>query len=159
MGALVPWLAGPPHAQVLAELQFAFNTEFDSPCPDRRLLQSRLSRMLAGNQCFGVAIGAQADPAGMGIITLRPTIYSDGPLGVLDELYIKPVKRGTGLGTALLRLAISELLARGGEEMHINVDEEDIDTRRFYVRHGFRNSEPGSDQRMLLYIQDFPRSG
>ena len=36
--------------------------------------------------------------------------------------------------------------------MHINVDEVDVDTRRFYERHGFRNIEPGVDYRMLCYI-------
>lgn len=36
--------------------------------------------------------------------------------------------------------------------MHINVDEVDHDTRRFYERHGFRNIEDGVDYRMLCYI-------
>jgi len=36
--------------------------------------------------------------------------------------------------------------------MHINVDEVDADTRRFYERHGFRNIEDGTDYRMLCYI-------
>jgi hypothetical protein len=38
--------------------------------------------------------------------------------------------------------------------MHINVDEEDTDTRRFYERHGFRNMLPGSDYRMLFYERE-----
>ncbi|MEZ5088969.1 MAG: hypothetical protein R2719_04130 [Micropruina sp.] len=41
---------------------------------------------------------------------------------------------------------------RGGGEMHINVDEIDVDARRFYERHGFVNIEPGTDYRMLCYI-------
>jgi len=36
-----------------------------------------------------------------------------------------------------------------GAEIHINVDEVDTDTRRFYNRHGFLNIEPGADYRML----------
>jgi hypothetical protein len=40
----------------------------------------------------------------------------------------------------------------GSPEMHINVDEVDADTRRFYERHGFRNIEEGTDYRMLCYI-------
>jgi hypothetical protein len=31
---------------------------------------------------------------------------------------------------------------RGGGEIHINVDEIDTDTRRFYERHGFVNIKP-----------------
>ncbi len=55
----------------------------------------------------------------------------------------------------LLTRAIEEVRARGGGEMHINVDEVDTDARRFYERHGFVNIEPGSDSRMLLYIGEF----
>ena len=36
--------------------------------------------------------------------------------------------------------------------MHINVDEVDVDTRRFYERHRFVNIEDGLDYRMLCYV-------
>jgi hypothetical protein len=43
-------------------------------------------------------------------------------------------------------------------EIHINVDEVDTDTRRFYERHGFVNIEPGQEQgqdyRMLCYLRE-----
>ena len=40
---------------------------------------------------------------------------------------------------------------RGSEDMHIAVDEVDVDTRRFYERHGFSNVEEGTEDRMLFY--------
>jgi GNAT superfamily N-acetyltransferase len=64
---------------------------------------------------------------------------------------IRPALRADGIGSALLQRAVDELRTRGGEEMHINVDEVDVDTRRFYERHGFANTEAGTDDRMLLY--------
>ncbi len=73
---------------------------------------------------------------------------------MLDELYVIPDLRGGGIGTQLLRRAIEEVRARGGGEMHINVDEIDTDARRFYERHGFVNVEPGRDYRMLCYIRE-----
>ena len=39
-------------------------------------------------------------------------------------------------------------------EMRIGVDEDDIDARRFYERHGFWNVEPGETSRMLCYVSD-----
>ena len=112
----------------------------------------RFQRLLADPAAFVLLAGDRADPLGYAVVTLRPTVYTDGPLAVLDELYVRPARRGEMIGTALLTRAIDEVLARGGGEMHINVDEVDTDARRFYERHGFVNIEPGRDYRMLLYV-------
>lgn len=98
--------------------------------------------------------GERAGPAGHALVTLRPTIYDDGPLAVLDELYVQPSRRNRGLGSLMLQKAIAEVQARGGSEMHINVDEVDLDARRFCERHGFTNIQPGEDFRMLCYLKE-----
>ncbi len=71
---------------------------------------------------------------------------------MLDELYVAPGHRGRGIGTQIMRRALAEIRARGAGELQINVDEVDVDARRFYERHGFTNIE--QDSRMLLYIQE-----
>lgn len=154
--AVAVGLARVPDAAALARLQSDFNAEFDSPCPPRPVLAGRLGTMLAGDYCYAVLAGPADHPCGHALVTLRPTIYSDGPVAVLDELYVAPPQRGQGIGAAMLRLAVDELLRRGGEEMHINVDEDDVDARRFYERRGFTNREPGNGERMLLYECQFP---
>jgi GNAT superfamily N-acetyltransferase len=75
-------------------------------------------------------------------------------LAQLEELYVQPRLRNRGIGTALLITAVREVRERGGAEMHINVDEVDTDTRRFYERHGFTNLQPGTDCRMLCYLRE-----
>ena len=67
---------------------------------------------------------------------------------------MEPNLRDQGIGTALLKTAMLRARERGGAEMHINVDEVDTDTRRFYERHGFTNIQPGKDHRMLCYIRE-----
>ena len=76
-------------------------------------------------------------PVGFAFLTLRPTPYYDGLLAQLEELYVRPDLRDQGIGTKLLLEAIDAVQARGACEVHINVDEVDVDTRRFYERHGF----------------------
>ncbi len=146
--------AVPDDAPTAARLQVEFAVEFDSPTPSREVLTPRFRELIADAAAFVLFAGAPPEPRGYAVVTLRPTVYCDGPLAVLDELYVAPRLRGAGIGTALLEQAIAEVLRRGGGEMHINVDEDDVDARRFYERHGFVNVEPGTDYRMLCYIQE-----
>lgn len=145
-------LADVSDAATLARLQIDFGAEFGSDEPPFEVLLPRFGRLLADPAAFALLAGSRSDPVGYAVVTLRPTVYCEGRLAVLDELYVRPGMRGGGIGTTLLTAAVREVRRRGGGEMHINVDEIDVDARRFYERHGFVNIEPGTDYRMLCYI-------
>jgi GNAT superfamily N-acetyltransferase len=144
--------ATPDEAAVVARLLDDFNREFDTPTPGVEVLTARLERLLAEGDV--VALVAEQPALGVGLLTMRPNVWFDGPVGLLDELYVVPDRRGRGLGTALLRAAEELVQARGGELLEINVDGEDAGARRFYERHGYRNSEPGSDEQLLYYFRE-----
>ncbi|MBF6468498.1 GNAT family N-acetyltransferase [Nocardia beijingensis] len=157
MTTLTPRLrvAGPTDAETVGNLLDEFNIEFDTPTPGAEVFALRFRRLLALTEVFVLlAEDSDAEPAGLAFLTLRPTPYFDGPLAQLEELYVRPALRNHGIGSALLTEAIEQLRARRCGEMHINVDEIDIDTRRFYERHGFVNIEPGEDYRMLCYLRE-----
>lgn len=140
-------------ADVVARLLHDFNREYDTPTPGVPVLTERLRQLLDGGQVSAVLVG---DPAcGVGLLTLRPNVWYDGPVGLLDELYVAPGRRGQGLGTALLRTAEEIVRERGGQILEINVDGDDSDVRRFYERHGYRNSEPGETEQLLYYFREF----
>jgi GNAT superfamily N-acetyltransferase len=130
----------------------AFNREYDTPTPGVGVLTSRLQHLLAGDQVVALLVGEPA--VGVALLTLRPNVWYVGPVGLLDELYVAPGRRGQGLGSELLRLAEQVILARGGELLEINVDGDDLDARRFYERHGYRNSEPGQEEQLLYYFRE-----
>lgn len=140
--------ATPDDAGVLGRLLWDFNTEFDSPTDPADVLAARFTRILARHDVLALLAG-EAD--GFALLTLRPAIWFDGPVSQLEELYVVPDLRSQGIGTALLTLARELVRELGSPEMHINVDEVDVDTRRFYERHGFVNIEDGVDYRMLFY--------
>jgi GNAT superfamily N-acetyltransferase len=142
------------HAGVVARLLFDFNMEFDTPGPGTELLAARFARLLERDDVIVLVMGSDQNPTGFAFLTLRPTPYYDGPLAQLEELYVRPELRDRGQGTALLQAAIRLIRAHGSGEIHINVDEVDADTRRFYERHGFVNIEPGTHYRMLCYIRE-----
>lgn len=142
-------LASPDDARVLGTLLEAFNVEFDTETDPADVLASRFARVLGDPAALAVLA---EDAAGFAFVTLRPAIWFDGPVAVLDELYVIPDRRGEGIGTALVAAVRDELRRRGCVELHINVDEVDTAARRFYERHGFVNVEPGTDYRMLCYV-------
>ena len=141
------------HAEVVGRLLFDFNTEFEAPGPGPEELSARFARLLERDDVLVLLTGTDQDPTGFALLTLRPTPYYDGPLAQLEELYVRPQLRAQGIGTALLQTAIRLVREHHAGELHINVDEVDTDTRRFYERHGFVNIEPGTDYRMLRYIR------
>ncbi len=142
--------ATPADAGLVGRLLFDFNTEFETETPSAAEFTARFARLLGDDDVVVLLAGA-ADPVGFAYLTLRPSPYFDGPLAQLEELYVVPRLRDQGIGTALLQAALDLCRGRSAGELHINVDEIDTDTRRFYERHGFLNILPGTDYRMLFY--------
>ena len=142
-------------ARVLGELLHEFNTEFETPTPTASEFADRFRPLLTGSELVAfLAEDAQGRATGFALLALRPTPYFDGPLVQLEELYVRPGLRARGIGTALLETAVAFAREQGSREMHIGVDEIDVDTRRFYERHGYVNVQPGEEQRMLMYLRE-----
>jgi GNAT superfamily N-acetyltransferase len=108
-------------ARVVAQLLHDFNTEFDTPTPPVDELEGRLSTLLPGGDPV-VLLGGDG-PDGLAVLRFRPSIWSSGLECYLAELYVKPARRGRGLGRALMEAAIGEALGRGADWMDIGVDE------------------------------------
>ncbi|MBF6353318.1 GNAT family N-acetyltransferase [Nocardia higoensis] len=139
-------------AATVAELLDAFNREFDTPTPGTEVLATRLRRTLTGGDLVALLGGRPA--VGVAVVSFRPAVWADGPVALLEELYVRPEMRGRRLGHALLEAACHLARTRGAEEMQINVDGVDTDARRFYEAHGFRCTEPGEPEPMYFYYRD-----
>jgi GNAT superfamily N-acetyltransferase len=134
---------------IVARLLDAFNREFHAPTPGPEVLAARLRRLLAGTEVIAFLAG---DPAvAVALLTLRPNVWYDGPVGLVDELYVTPEARGRGIGSALLAAVESFTRERGGGLVEIAVDGADTDARRFYERHGYTDSAAGQDQPSFYY--------
>ena len=127
----------------------AFNREYHAPTPGPDVLIARLHSLLAGSDVIAFLAG---DPAvGLALLTLRPNVWYDGPVVLVDELYVAPEARGRGLGSALLAAVESLTRERGGRLIEIAVDGADTDAHRFYERHGYTSVEAGQDQPSFYY--------
>jgi GNAT superfamily N-acetyltransferase len=146
---LEPRLAGPDDAETVAHLLHDFNTEFDTPTPGIAVLTRRLQSLLAGPSTIAYLAGEPA--AGVALVTLRSNVWYDGPVALLDELYVAPDRRGHGLGAAMIHLLIADAKEKGVSAIEINVDAEDVDAQRFYERHGFNGVDPDTGERAFYY--------
>jgi GNAT superfamily N-acetyltransferase len=139
-------------ADEVARLLHDFNVEFDTPTPGVEVLAARLRGLLAGEDTFAIVAGRPA--VALALVTLRPNVWYAGRVALLDELYVVPSLRGRGIGSKVVDLLLSEAHERSVSLVEINVDEGDIDARRFYERHGFAAADPGSTERALYYFRE-----
>jgi GNAT superfamily N-acetyltransferase len=139
-------------AAVVAELLDAFNREFDTPSPGPAVLAARLRQLLPGDDLVTLLSGEPA--VGVAVLSFRPSVWYDGPVVTLDELYVRPDLRGQRFGHAMLQAACRLARERGAETLEINVDGEDTGARRFYEAHGFTNTEPEANEPMYYYYRD-----
>ena len=151
-GGQRPRRATPDDAPVVAQMLHDFNTEFSTPTPGTRELESRLTQLLAGDDVVVLLTGEPA--SGVAVLSFRPNVWYRGPVAILDELYVRPELRGHRRGSALLGAALDLVRDRGGALLEINVDGEDTDARRFYEAHGFTNTEPNQTDPMLYYYRE-----
>ena len=148
----MPREASSTDAVLVARLLHDFNTEFATPSPGPAVLTTRLERLLAGDAVVALLVGEPAE--GLAVLSFRRNVWYDGPVGVLDELYVRPDRRGRQLGSALLSAACDLVRERGGQRLEINVDGADVAARRFSEARGFSNSEPGRHDPLLYYYRD-----
>ena len=140
-------------ALVAAQLLHDFNTEFETPTPPVDELAEHLRDLVARAD---IEILLAGDPAvGIAVTTFRPSIWTPGPVALLEELYVRPDLRSRGIGAAVLERAISSAKQRGVTTFEINVDEGDLDAQRFYRAHGFTKIEyPETGERAFYYHRE-----
>jgi GNAT superfamily N-acetyltransferase len=145
----LPRLAAVDDADDVARLLHDFNTEFDTPTPGAEVLARRLRTLLAGTETFAIVAGIPA--VGVALVTLRPNVWHEGRVALLDELYVVPHLRDRGIGSGILGQLLSTARKRRVDLVEINVDEGDLDARRFYERHGYAAIDPVTNGHALYY--------
>lgn len=147
-----PRLASVDDAEEIAQLLHDFNSEFGEPTPDVAVLAARLRGLLSRDATFAIIAGEPA--VGLALVTLRSNVWYEGRVALLDEMYVVPQLRGRGIGSAIIQQLMATSRGSGVDLIEINVDEGDTDAQRFYERHGFSPTEPGSPERSFYFWQE-----
>ena len=138
----VPRRAVVDDAALVAQLLHDFNREFDEPTAPVAQLAERVAELIVGDESTVLLVGESPD--GLAVLRFRPALWSSGLECYLAELYVRPPRRGQGLGRALMEAALREARTRGADTIEIGVDEPDLVARRLYESLGFSNRSGGS---------------
>jgi GNAT superfamily N-acetyltransferase len=86
----------------------------------------------------GVAAERASEILGVAYVAFTWTIEHGGRTSWLEELYVRPDHRTGGLGTQLLRAAISAARAHGAAAVDLEVESDHARVEGLYLREGFQ---------------------
>jgi ribosomal protein S18 acetylase RimI-like enzyme len=98
-------------------------------------------------------LAAQEDggaPAGVLQLRFRWSFWKGAPDAWLEDLFIAADARRSGLGDALVRLAIERARARGARRIELDCFEDNAPALALYERNGFDTRSKGDARSLLL---------
>lgn len=105
---------------------------------DRR--RSKYARWLDDSETFFVVAECGDKPVGYAFVTVGPGYagWATGRLAELETLSVLPEHRESQIGSQLLNAVWLKLVECGIDEMAITTALTNVDSHRFYERHGFQ---------------------
>src|SRR5688572_30454194 len=86
-------------ASRLARMLHDFNQEFGDPSPGTEVIERRVRAFIEDERKTYLL---DDERLGFAQVSFSPSVWSDGPVGLLEELYVVPGRRGEGIGRALM---------------------------------------------------------
>ncbi len=134
-------VAGPGDLAELVRLLGAQLHEHDIPATDsgmEKALRGMLDDPRRGTLFLARREGAPARAVGLACLSYTWTLELGGLSSWLDELYVEPALRGSGVGRALLLAAIAHARSIGAAAIDLEVVEGHERAARLYEREGFK---------------------
>jgi GNAT superfamily N-acetyltransferase len=101
-------------------------------------LESALGQLLARQELGLVLLSEEGSSCrGVAVISLAWTLEHGGKTAWLDELYVLPEYRGTGIGSALIERTLQEASDIGCRAVDLEVDQDHTRAEDLYRRFGF----------------------
>ena len=99
---------------------------------------------------IGHVLGASQDGRVVGMTVLLYTISTalGARVALLEDMVVMPQERGRGIGSQLLNYALAFARDNGCRRITLLTDDLNIGARRFYVAHGFAES----DMKIMRYL-------
>lgn len=160
MAAVSIHTAQPDEAGIVAELLCDFNREFGTPTPPQADVEARARQLMASGDVVVLLGRSRTEgsdgsdrPEALALMTFRSTVWGDGPVAMLEELYVVPDRRGQGIGRAMMEAVLERARAASCPWIALLTGETDHAARNLYESVGFTNVEVSHEAPRMLYYE------
>jgi len=137
------WVAEPAEAETVGRLLVAFRNHLGLDWPSdnaflagvERLIETRDAKYLLG------AVDAESPAVGVAQLRFRFGIWWAAEDCLLEDLFVLESARGSGLGRALLELAVEQARERGCRRIELDVNDNNDAALALYRSQGFDNRD------------------
>jgi GNAT superfamily N-acetyltransferase len=141
------WVAEPHEVETVGALLIAFRDHNGYDHPTDNAMLAMLDRLIEDPQTEYLLGSAGADAPASGVCQLRfrPSVWTSSDDCWLEDLYVRPQARRTGVGQALVELAIERATARGCRRIELDTNAGNAPALALYHRNGFSEHSKTKD--------------
>jgi len=147
------WVAQADEAEMIAGLLVEFRDHLGSDWPSDNAFLASVERLLEDRDSEFLLATPDDDspPAGVLQLRFRLSVWKAAPDAWLEDLFVRESARRSGVGDALVTLAIARADERGAKRIELDTNELNAAALALYERHGFSPySKSGGDGRDLF---------
>lgn len=132
----------------LVELMLAFSLEVGSPL-SKEHVSNALMPLLQQSALGEVLVAQESELVGYLVLSWGWGIESGGREALIDEVFVAPSSRASGIATKLVSEALARASALGTKAVFLETEDQNPRSRKLYERLGFE-VEPSVWMRRLL---------
>ena len=140
------WVAEPHEAEIVARLLVEFRDHLGKDWPSANAILATVERLLENVETEFLLSAADDDspPAGVAQLRYRLSVWTATPDCWVEDVYVARSARRTGIGEALVTLAIERAAARGCRRIELDTNEDNEPALALYRRLGFSEFSKGN---------------
>jgi ribosomal protein S18 acetylase RimI-like enzyme len=143
------WRADADDFDAVARVMARFRDHLGKSAPPDDEIRDSVERILADDRAQFLLAAADEEPLGVCQLRFRWSVWTSAEDCWLEDLYVLPEGRRSGLGRALVEAALDSARERGCVRIELDVDEDNQPALALYRSCGFRLDSKNTGRTLL----------
>ena len=146
------WVAGPEETDTIARLLVAFRDHLGQHMPPAEEMLASVERIVTerDSEFLLASVDEGAPAAAVLQLRFRWSVWKSAPDAWIEDVFVSEDARRSGLGDALVNLALDRARARGARRIELDCFEDNDPALALYERNGFSRTSKGPSLALLL---------